>query len=98
MKLADSFPLFFDHCWENHTISAKQRQRVCRQMTKLELISMLHLKATLSNIHMALKTSNNACIAGSLSSHELVYCVPLSAVITTQHFSQIEVSSLNQFN
>lgn len=67
-------------------------------MTPLELISIFHLKATYSNTRIAGKTSNNPGVPWSLSSHRFVYCTSLCAVITTQHFSQIEEGILDPGN
>lgn len=56
----------------------------CWRMTALELISILHLKATLSNIHMAGKTSDNAGVSRSLRSPIGLFTVH-RLVLSLQH-------------
>lgn len=92
LKLADSLPLFFSHCWEKHT--------ECRT----EAVSVLGNDCTPTNQYVSSKShlvkhshlwKDNAGVARSLRSHKFVYYTPLGAVITTQHFSQIKAGSLD---
>ncbi len=56
-KLANSLLLFSRHCLEKNTPNAEEWERTCRRMTPIELICILHLKATMLNMHIAVKNS-----------------------------------------